>query len=661
MRLVVALVALSGFLVAADKKPDQNNGKALIAEGEALEKQGKLLEAKSKFSEALPDSKDASKHLREIEKKIAAESTRLIGAAKMDFADKRYDQTIEKLKQAGSLSPDDPKVSCNIGVAYHLNHNDSDALTNLRLCISQTKAKEEKARFEQLITQIETGETITKFEDAQKAVLADLNRTLDDGTQVLATTNQENEFCKKLGENETSLPKTPAILFNLAKCAEADGRLEDANKYFTAYLAAAPNSVAEPEAKDAVADLTAVLALTGPKADETRDHYRRASQFLRAGRYDRALKEYELVIDAAPDFAIGHRRLALFYESLGRTADARTQLEAYLSLPSVSEDERSWATKEASELDQKTTLYDENTKEAATKLRPLLFQERSDENGAQYDKIIETLHKATDAFPLGAKANNLLGYIYLESDYSVGAKQSFDAARSGGLPPFFLASVSDSQSPGKKTDFALIRVKEDGFQIEPFYSDDPTKRVRKGQESERRKDAACKSLMDDPETLFSTLDCGTAIPISQIKSIESKQYGLEITVNDKPMWIRPVNLFMVAPLESGPASRKFHNRYARVLQRYMAYDGTKLGVEGMSGGEKVRMGMMFASLAAGGAVSAIGAASAASAAVSTSMFAMVSLSMAQQYRGQVSMMSRTGIYKPIPYDPAPLTFRTEGN
>jgi len=73
------------------------------------------------------------------------------------------------------------------------------------------------------------------------------------------------------------------------------------------------------------------------------------------------------------------------------------------------------------------------------------------------------------------------------------------------------------------------------------------------------------------------------------------------------------------------------------------------------------MGMMFASLAAGGAVSAIGAASAASAAVSTSMFAMVSLSMAQQYRGQVSMMSRTGIYKPIPYDPAPLTFRTEGN
>ena len=135
--------------------------------------------------------------------------------------------------------------------------------------------------------------------------------------------------------------------------------------------------------------------------------------------------------------------------------------------------------------------------------------------------------------------------------------------------------------------------------------------------------------------------------------------GIEITIGEKPIWLRPVNLFQEDPLQNGPAGRKFANQYVRVIQRYMENDVTKLGAEHMTGGEKVGMGFMFASVAMGGAAGAMSAVSAAGAAINVSMYAMLAMQTLQQYRTDTAMLARPGAYKPIPLDPAPLSFRVE--
>jgi hypothetical protein len=112
-------------------------------------------------------------------------------------------------------------------------------------------------------------------------------------------------------------------------------------------------------------------------------------------------------------------------------------------------------------------------------------------------------------------------------------------------------------------------------------------------------------------------------------------------------------------MQSGPAARKFANRYTRVIQRYMENDVTKLGAEHMTGGEKFAMGMAFASAAMGGVGGAMGSINAATAAINVSMSAMQAMQIMQQYRAQNALLVKPGVYKPIPVDPAPLAFRVE--
>jgi tetratricopeptide (TPR) repeat protein len=236
----------------------------------------------------------------------------------------------------------------------------------------------------------------------------------------LPSPTEDAELCKKLLDNESTLPRTPAILFNLAKCSEDAGKLEDAARYFSDYLNAAPDSSAVPEAKDASADLASVLSFEGAAREDVRKHYRSAAQFIAKGRYAPALKEYEAVRDGVPDFAFGHRQLGLFYEALGRTSDATGELDAYRNAKGVSAEEKEWASKEVAGLGDKRAKYDAAMRDSSAKVRPLLFMGHSGANEVMSDQAIQSLQAATDAFPLAPEANRLLGFLYIEAGYPAG-------------------------------------------------------------------------------------------------------------------------------------------------------------------------------------------------------------------------------------------------
>jgi tetratricopeptide (TPR) repeat protein len=665
--IALAIVVPSGFAANADRQRAQ----ALIKDGNALEATGNLLEARDKYTEAL-SYRAGFKELNGVNKKIAAKAAEIVKSAQASFDAKDYSKAIEQLQEAGKYSPKSPNVLCDLAVTYHSAGDDTKALDSLRSCIGVLEKKEEKARYEQLITEIETKDQPLKLDEGQKQALSAFNRELKENSENLPTAEADAGLCKKLMDNQTTLPKTSSVLFNLARCSEDDGKLEDAARYFAEYMNAAPDSRAVPEAKDAVAELTSILAFDGAKRDEVREHYRVAAQYLTKGKYDLALKEYEAVRAAAPDFAFGRRQLGLFYEAMEKTDEAAAELTAYSQIEGVSAEEKQWAAAEMASLPEKKLQYDTAVREASVKMRPmLLLGAPAADNPKTSDEVIKKLQSATGQFALGPEANRLLGFLYVESSYPSGAKHGYDAAVAGGANPFFFAWVSPRKG-GKAEVFSLVVVKKDGLQIEPYFSPPKIVKLKKGQPAPAPADVpnTCESLSEGlvfsgPALRTGPIppepSCGDFLAVKDIKHIESKQLGIELQIpqEPKPVWLRPVNLFQIDPFQYGPAARKYANQYVRVIQRYMENDVTKLGAEHMTGGEKAVMGLMIASMAAGGVGGAMNAVNAAEAAIRVSTYAIQAMQLLQQYRRNNALLTQPGTYKPLPVDPAPLAFRAE--
>jgi len=653
MKAITCVVLVCAALSPLAAGKTNQEAKTLINEGKSLEGQGQLLEARAKYAKATRLG-GGGKELGEVNKKIAAKTMELVTAAKTSFSSQDYPKSIEQLQEAHKYSPDSPDVNCDLGVTYHMAGDDSKAIESLRTCVSDVVKPEEKERYSQLITEIETKDNSVGADAAQKQALTSFNEGLRQNEEVLPTVAQDADLCKNLLASQASLPKTPSVLFNLAKCSEDAGNLEDASRYFDDYMKAAPDSKAFPEAKDVSQQLATILAFDGPKREEVRQHYRSASQYLLKGRYALALKEYESASAIAPDFAFGRRQLGLFYESLGRTDDATRELNAYAAMEGITAEEKDWAAKEVASFPEKRSKYDSALRGASAKVRPLLFTGHPGADSVTCDQIIQTLQTAIEAFPLAPEANRLLGFMYLEANYPAGAKHAYDAAAAGSADPFFFAWVSGLKDI-KGGAFSFVEVKKDRLQIEPLYS---SRRKRKKNE-DANEPQACHSVMDSTDVLLPESSCGEYLAIKDIHSVESKQMGIEVASANKPLWMTPVNLFEADPIQSGPAARKFTNRYTRVIQRYMENDVTKLGAEHMTGGEKFAMGMAFASAAMGGLSGVMSSISAAQAAINVSMSAMQAMQIMQQYRTQNALLVRPGIYKPIPVDPAPLDFRVE--
>jgi hypothetical protein len=127
----------------------------------------------------------------------------------------------------------------------------------------------------------------------------------------------------------------------------------------------------------------------------------------------------------------------------------------------------------------------------------------------------------------------------------------------------------------------------------------------------------------------------------------------------------PIYLPSFTPVE-GPQARRFANNYTRLFVRYPGMEAAKLGTEGMSGGEKFRMGMEIANasmdIAMGGftGIGAIGSAQEAISIARTIHSAMVSLSVSyatweRSVDDQQRLLSGKS-FKAIPTQPVSLVF-----
>ena len=160
---------------------------------------------------------------------------------------------------------------------------------------------------------------------------------------------------------------------------------------------------------------------------------------------------------------------------------------------------------------------------------------------------------------------------------------------------------------------------------------------------------------------FDSLD----LSLSQIKKVETDKGVIKLKLADQEITLSPIYLPTYTPVE-GPQARRFANNYTRLFVRYPGLEDSKLGTEGMSGGEKFKMGYNIASASmdiATSGFSVIGAISSVQDAISiarTIRAAVVSLSISfasweKSVNDQQQLLAGKA-FKTIPTQPVNLGF-----
>jgi tetratricopeptide (TPR) repeat protein len=711
--LTVLLINLSVSALADDgKKNLEAQAQQMTSEGRALEDKQQFKEAEEKYTaaEAIISTKDGKSGLERIQKAEAKKFRDLLAEAHGLFDAGKPADAARKLEEAKSLGLQDPALHYNLAVCYQKSGDRLKAVSEMNQTLSLLPEDDKnRGQLEQIRSAMMTGETPPQLTPEAKQRVEAFNSTLARNTTVGETEKQQNAGsapsgpgqtaqlpCEQLKEIESSLPKSPSVLFNLAKCAEEDGRQEQALRYLNQYLASAPTALDSDDVHLRVGTLTSLTALTGDKADDVRKHFAAATRFIDDRRFDHAVDELLKAEQEQPSYPLIKWRLALLYEAMGNTTKARSYYSAYDSASAFPEATKE-ATAKVATLDKERSQYDAAVQEARKTLSDILVRfmgkggqsnvpkrevrgglitgmafARSPEptgsggvsGGVSYQyaqREIEAaqkkLEEATSIFPLGPEANEMLGFVYLQGHNPAAAMRCFDIVASQHYPITFYAksySARDKKAV-KETKVELLPDKVHLVYLSSYNSktksnDPPVKPVGT--------DNLGNFVISDSEPAISDGDLA-AFSTSELKGIETKENAVELNPGKDEIYLEPVSLTSDVPIQGVPA-RKFANNYSRLFIRYMGFDNTKLGKESMTGGEKFNLGMSFAAAGMSG-YSAIASGGFLMASTTQMMLAMYALNSAmstlQENRGEQRQLLEGNQFKLIPSQSFELAFK----
>jgi tetratricopeptide (TPR) repeat protein len=443
-------------------------------------------------------------------------------------------------------------------------------------------------------------------------------------THSSANASPRSSLCNALGELRGTLVSRPSGTFDLANCAESNARAAEAVRLLEKYLEMAPSALDGDEVHTRIADLKSLLTLPGQSGIEIRRLYASIYGSLAERKYDRALADLNEASALAPEFALTKWKLGLLYEAMGNVDRARANFTEYQQLTSEqrAKDE---AALHLSTLDARRKKYDEEIDEADDIVSDLfsrsmkLIFDGSEKRSAlrvkrarvkkkeeakarnrvggfaipfayaqqQLGRASEHLQIALALFPLGAEANELMGLIFLQANDGRSAINSFDVVASQGLPVSFYAEMR-----GHKQDQAVkCELHRDGLRFISLSSYD-----KKGNPTPPSKAAGEDGLGDlvvepaaDRQQGFDSLD----LTLVDIKKVETDKGVLKLKLAQQEITLSPIYLPSFTPIE-GPPARRFANNYTRLFVRYPGLEDSKLGTEGMTGGEKFKMGYNIA-------------------------------------------------------------------
>jgi len=729
-------------LEKTQKKALEGQVKTITAEAQKLEKLGQLAEARAKYaaSQALIEVKEVTDALKRVDDEIHKRVKDALNQSRKLYEARNFKDAASALDQSMKLQTFQAVLSYDLALCYYQMGDREKALEYLAKAKPGTVEPKQREKLQQLLTHVTTGEAGFSMSDSDRDrivrvnQLADsigLNASLEDdggseepffetdtaaetpaarpGTVALpkpsrpagarsdSNTGHRSSLCNALGELKSTLAKSPSATFNLANCAESNGRTAEAVGLLEKYLEMAPKTLDAEESHARIDDLKALLALPGRDGVEIRRLYASSYGALAERKYDRALKSFTTAADLAPEFAPTKWKLALLYEATGDIDRARENFTRYQQLTS-DQSAKDEAALHLSTLDAKRAKYDEEVdaagdiaadlfnrslkltfngseKRSALRAKRAQVKKKNEQAKArnrvggfaipfayaqqQLGEASEHLQIALALFPLGAEANQLMGLVFLQANDGRSAIKSFDVVASQGLPVAFYAEMR-----GRKQDRAVkVELNRDGLRL--IYLSSYDKNGNPAPPSKLAGEDGLGDMVINPANpraqQFDSLD----LSLSQIKKVETDKGVIKLKLADQEITLSPIYLPTYTPVE-GPQARRFANNYTRLFVRYPGLEDSKLGTEGMSGGEKFKMGYNIASASmdiATSGFSVIGAISSVQDAISiarTIRAAVVSLSISfasweKSVNDQQQLLAGKA-FKTIPTQPVNLGF-----
>ena len=439
--------------------------------------------------------------------------------------------------------------------------------------------------------------------------------------------SHRKSLCNELDALKTTLADSPAAVFDRADCAENNGRPTETAHLLEKYLELTPHALDANDVRVRIAEMQSLVALSGSSAPELRHQYAAAYGYLAERKYDRALTAFNLSNKLFPDFPLTYWKLGLLYEAMGDVDKARENFTHYQQLVTEqnAKDETDLHLKT---LDAKKSKYDEEVSEAEDILSDLFNrgmnltfnmdanrrairarraqikkkQDRAkDKNRVggftvpyayaqqQLSEASEHLQVALALFPLGAEANELMGLVFLQANDGNSAIRSFDAVASQGLPVSFYAEMR-----GRGLDHAVkCELTNDHIRVVILSSYDKKERPLPPARQAGGDGLGDLTLLpSDDRQPFDSFE----LNLNDIHKIETNKGVIFVRQgkNGKQGFIlSPIYLPSYTPVE-GPPARRFANNYTRLFIRYPGLEDSKLGAEGMTGGEKFAMGYNLA-------------------------------------------------------------------
>jgi tetratricopeptide (TPR) repeat protein len=663
--ILLVLVLASGLaaenLEKTQKKELEAQVKTMTAEAQRLEKAGQLAEARSKYaaSQALIEMKDVTEAIKRLDEEIHKRVKDTLNESRKLYELRKFKETAVALDDGTKLQASQAVLAYDLALCYYQLGERSKALEYLQKAKAGTADPKQKQKLSQLVTFFTTGENGLSVSDSDKDRISRVNRlsesigvdaSLEDeegdedsfsetdasspqpslkANVPASTRNNSNEgrrssLCEALGELKSTLVSSPSATFNLANCAETNGRAAEAVRLLEKYLEMAPTALDAADARARIADLKLLLSLPVQNGIEVRRLYASVYGYLAERRYDRALADLNKANALAPEFALTKWKLGLLYEAMGDVDQAKENFNRYQQLTS-GQSAKDEAALHLNTLDAKRTKYDEEIDEAEDIISDLFNRamnltfngpenrsalrarrarvKKKEENKArnrvggfaipfayaqqQLSLASEHLQVALALFPLGAEANELMGLVFLQANDEPSAIKSFDVVASQGLPVSFYAEMR-----GHKQDHAVkCELNRDRLRLIFLSSYD-----KKGQPAPPSKPAGEDGLGDmvvEPSASrqqgFDSLD----LTLDDIKKVETDKGLLKLKLAQQEITLSPIYLPSFTPIE-GPPARRFANNYTRLFVRYPGLEDSKLGTEGMSGGEKFKMGYNIA-------------------------------------------------------------------
>jgi len=632
------LVAFSSVLLLAqqskaDRKAIEAQAKQLMAEGKALEKQGKLSEARDKYvdSEAVLPTNDVLGDIRHVDEENKNKVEKLLDQAHTLFEQGKFSDTIGPLQEALVLQPSNSAAQYDLALSYTKLSDRGNAALHLEGAIAMVPQQKERA---ELLAQ----HTATVVGTSVNAAPGDLRKKIETFNQSFLQEDPDpgdskaegGSLCEQAASLRSSLVASPAALYNAAKCAEQDGRPGDAAQYLVNYAKLAPQALDLDQVQQQQQSFASLAALQGDDGQAVREHYANAARYLDYRRYDRAIAEYQTAEKVDPDYADTQWRLALLFEASGKENDARQHLTRFEQLES-DEAKKAEADAHLQNLDGRRAVYEANIDEAqyamtrllrsslgisseGIKHRAKLTKNERNHSSRLYqldtlatqrlpeawvqrelERARADLDASTQIFPLGPEANELLALISLQGNDWPSAYRSYDAVASQGFPVSFYAQVSSSRDR-KAVRATKVEVGPNAIRLVYLSSYDPRKQISVAPPSAAGDDDLGNLVVDGDEPPDPDASALSITP-AELKGIQTELNFVVLKLPKDTIYLAPVNLLSDAPFE-GAASRSFGNEYTRLFVRYLGYEDAKLGKEGMTAGEKFKLGFEIAQMGA---------------------------------------------------------------